>query len=331
MPGWIQMWLMASALFFGAKWISISSWARLVHTNERWEDGRMQSPFRRSSRREEALTSVHETTIRESEPTHVGCYEIQGGGAWVLRHCTLMPRLYVVTGVGRGRLWAYSFLWPGMDVRAFCTKSSVLLPPAWEWMHATVKMMLGAALLWLGVRCIESTHPLLIGWAGMVGIVLLLHFGVFHFVSLFWRALGVNAAPIMKSPGKATSLSQFWGRSWNAAFSDLMQEHFFKTLARRLGPRPALLAIFLISGLMHELVISCPARGSYGLPTCYFLAQALGLLFEHSKPGRAIGLGSGWKGWCFVLLVAGAPAFWLFHPTFVRNVILPMLHAIGAN
>jgi hypothetical protein len=31
----------------------------------------------------------------------------------------------------------------------------------------------------------------------------------------------------------------------------------------------------------------------------------------------------------FTLVVTGAPAFWLFHPPFVRNVILPMLRALA--
>jgi hypothetical protein len=74
-----------------------------------------------------------------------------------------------------------------------------------------------------------------------------------------------------------------------------------------------------------------PARGGYGLPTAYFVLQGLALLFEHSKPGRKLRIGSGWRGWCFAALVAGVPAFWLFHSVFIHHVILPMLHAIGAT
>jgi len=164
-----------------------------------------------------------------------------------------------------------------------------------------------------------------------VGIVLFLHFGLFDLLSLLWRALGINARAIMQSPAAATSLSHFWGGSWNTAFTDLVHENLFKPLTRRAGPRGAVLLVFLISGLLHELVISVPARGGYGLPTVYFAFQGLWLLFEHSKPGQALGLGSGWRGWCIVALIAGLPSLYLFHPPFIHNVILPMLNAIGAT
>ena len=92
-----------------------------------------------------------------------------------------------------------------------------------------------------------------------------------------------------------------------------------------------MLLVFLLSGLVHELVISVPARGGYGLPTGYFLLQGLGVAAEHTRVGRRIGLGHGWRGWLFTMLVTAAPAFWLFHPPFIRNLILPMLKALNGN
>ena len=35
-------------------------------------------------------------------------------------------------------------------------------------------------------------------------------------------------------------------------------------------------------------------------------------------------------GWLFTALVTAGPAFWLFPPPFVHNIILPMLNVIGA-
>ncbi len=229
------------------------------------------------------------------------------------------------------RLLAYSFLWPGMDANAFCGNKLTTPPHAREWTLAATKTLLGAAVLWLGAPLTPAPHPLITGWVGMIGIVLLLHFGLFHLLSVLWRSLGINAQPIMQGPVMAASLSGFWGGRWNAAFSNLMHKTLFTPLSRSLGPRGALLLVFLVSGALHELVISVPARGGYGLPSAYFLLQGLGLLFEHSRPARKLGLGSGFRGWCFVALIAGLPAFWLLHPIFIHRVILPMLHAIGAT
>jgi hypothetical protein len=243
---------------------------------------------------------------------------------------TLSGLLHSHACARRSRLFAYSFLWPGMDARTFCSDGAVTRPRVGEWVLVGAKTLAGVALVWGAVPFAGATRPLVTGWIGMVGIVFLLHFGFFHLLSLLWRSYGVDARPIMQLPAAATSLSRFWGGKWNAAFTDLMRDHCFKPLKRYIGARAALFLVFLISGVLHEMVISLPAHGGYGLPTMYFCTQALGLLFERSKLGRRIGLGSGWKGWCFVALVAGLTAFWLFHPVFVHNVVLPMLHAIGA-
>ena len=87
---------------------------------------------------------------------------------------------------------------------------------------------------------------------------------------------------------------------------------------------------FLGSGLLHELVISLPARGGYGLPTIYFMLQAAGMAFERSAIGRKMGLAAGFKGWIFTMIVAAGPAFWLFHPPFVKLVVIPFMEAMHA-
>jgi len=227
-------------------------------------------------------------------------------------------------------LLAYCFLWPGMDARAFCTQQPVKYPHFEEWAGAAGKTALGAGLTWVSLHLINNFNPHVVAWIGMIGLVLLLHFGLFHLVSLLWRTCGLNAKPIMRSPITATSLRKFWGERWNTGFSDLMHVGFFRFLVQSVGPRSGWLSIFLISGVLHELVISVPASGGFGAPTLYFLIQGLGVLIEHSPTGRRLGLGSGWRGWCFVALITAAPVGLLFHPPFIRNVILPMLRAFGS-
>ena len=308
LPDWVWMWTLALSLFIGVKWITLFRLLTIPPPSQQDCGTSSLSPFggEMIGVRSRGLGRPSRC-IRESE-----------------------RRLSTKAAIG-ARLFIYTFFWPGLDAAAFCGKGIVSIPGIREWKYAVVKTAFGAALLWAGVRLIGATHALVIGWVGMLGMVFLLHFGVFHLLSLFWRAVGIDANPIMQLPGMATSLGKFWGGRWNVAFSDLMREDFFKPLARQLGARRALFAVFLISGISHELVISVPARGGYGLPTLYFLTQGLGLLFERSEFGRRIGLGSGRKGWCFVALVAGLPAFWLFPPIFVHHVILPMLRTIGAT
>ena len=89
-------------------------------------------------------------------------------------------------------------------------------------------------------------------------------------------------------------------------------------------------ATFIASGLVHDLVISVHAAGGYGLPTAYFAAQGAALLLERSSLGRAWGLGRGLAGRAFAAACVVAPLPWLFHPTFVRNVVVPLLTATGA-
>jgi alginate O-acetyltransferase complex protein AlgI len=86
---------------------------------------------------------------------------------------------------------------------------------------------------------------------------------------------------------------------------------------------------FLVSGLVHELVISVPAGGGFGGPTLFFAAQGVAMSIERSMIGRAIGLGRGWRGWVFAAAVVVAPACILFHAPFVRKVIGPMLENWG--
>ncbi len=229
-----------------------------------------------------------------------------------------------------GRNLGYLFLWPGMDAVAFLDASRRPNPvPAREWLAATTKTFFGAFLIWFVVRRIPAGHELLAGWFGMLGLVLVLHFGTFHMIALIWKSVGVDAEPIMQSPALATSLSDFWGKRWNLGFRQLTHGLVFRPARERFGLPAATMAAFFVSGVIHDFVISFPARGGYGLPTTYFLLQGAGLLVERSAIARKIGIGHGFRGWLFTLLCAGGPAFLLFHPIFIRNVMLPFFAFIG--
>ena len=183
-----------------------------------------------------------------------------------------------------GRLTlGWFLLWPGLDGRAFFDRThEVDRPRPAEWLAAATKLALGVALVWVFAPLAVPMNESIAGWVAMIGIVLVLHFGLFHLLSVAWRAVGVNAEPIMRRPLAATSLVSFWGERWNTAFSIPARRPLFLPLVGRGGLVAANLAVFLASGVLHELVISLPARGGFGLPTAYFALQGGGVLDRKS-------------------------------------------------
>lgn len=230
-----------------------------------------------------------------------------------------------------GRSLAYLLAWPGMDAETFLdARDQPDRPRLKEWLWATTKSALGVLLIWAIARRIPAEQSLFRGWIGLFGLIFLLHFGSFHLISLFWRTNGISAASIMSSPILSKTLSEFWGKRWNLGFRQLAHEFVFKPLQKHTGASVAGLLVFVVSGLIHDLVISVPARGGYGLPTGYFIVQGLGVMFERSSPARRMGLQKVLAARIFTLLVTAAPAIWLFHPPFVHRVIIPFMRAIHA-
>lgn len=240
------------------------------------------------------------------------------------------------TPVSGARWWqhvGYLFAWPGLNAQAFLSPERLSekdSPRSGEWVSAAIKLVIGGVLFWGVAGWISAGQRILSGWVGMVGLILMLHFGAFHLLSCAWRAVGIDARPLMNRPLSSVSVSEFWGRRWNTAFRDLTHRFLFRPLSSWLGPRRAIIAGFVFSGIIHDLVISLPSRGGYGWPTLFFGIQAVAIFAERSRAGQAIGLGRGWRGWLFAMLVLTPPAYGLFHPPFVLNIIVPFMQALGA-
>ena len=234
-------------------------------------------------------------------------------------------------------LWrhaGYLLAWPGMDAAAFLNSSSngkLFTCHPIEWFFALAKLAGGILLFWGVARLVPQQYPQPAGWIGMIGIVMILHFGLFHLLSCGWRCIGVDARPLMNWPLASNSISEFWGVRWNTAFRDLTHRFLFRPLIPRFGTRGAVLVGFLASGLIHEVVISVPAGGGYGGPTLFFLVQGFAILLSRSAIARRIGLRNGLLGRSFTLLALLLPVFILFHPVFVHGVILPFMKVVRAT
>ena len=233
-------------------------------------------------------------------------------------------------GIRWWRHAGYLIAWPGLDAVAFLTQSTTARPTGREWCNAGLKSAMGLALFFAGATFTSTHNRYVLGWIGMVGTVLSLHFGLFHVLSCAWRHVGVNARPLMDHPLRSESVTEFWGRRWNTAFRDLTHRFLFRPLMPWLGARGAIFGGFVFSGLVHDVVISLPARGGYGGPTLYFACQALAMLLERSALGRRFGLARGVSGRIFTTAVLLMPLYLLFHPPFVERIMVPFMRALGA-
>jgi hypothetical protein len=238
----------------------------------------------------------------------------------------------IVEQVSLRRSFAYLILWPGMDAPTFLDARRRSTPASRaELLRAVAATLMGLLLIFAAVRTVPSSLPLLAGWIGLFGLIFALHFGSFRIVSIWWRWQGIEAVPVMRAPVAAASLGEFWGARWNTAFHVLARDYLVRPLRRRIGVPAATLVAFVGSGLVHDLVISVPAGAGYGLPTAYFCLQGVALLLERTPAGRRLKLGRGLRGRLFAIAITAVPAFWLFHPAFVLNVVVPFLRVVGGG
>ena len=249
----------------------------------------------------------------------------------VSKGATTSRALRTLRPVSMTRLLAYWLAWPGMDARRFLAAPKHAQPLRLRaWFAAVGKTLLGIVCIWILAPRLWPAHPQVTAWLGMAGTVLALHFGLFQLLALFWQSRGVDVRPIMHAPIASNSVGDFWSHRWNRAFRDLSHEMIFKPARRIFGPRFSVFLVFLVSGLLHDIIISLPAGSGYGLPTIYFLIQFAAFMFERAPMGKTLGLRLGWRGWGFAMITLTAPLPLLFHAAFLERVMLPFLTAIGA-
>jgi predicted DCC family thiol-disulfide oxidoreductase YuxK len=220
--------------------------------------------------------------------------------------------------MGRRDTAAYLLLWPGLDPGAFMERAPLARTEGCKpWGIAVVKLALGLSCLFWWSRFLHGTV-----WSvplALFGTMLTLHFGAFELIAFAWRRAGREVLPIMNRPLLATGLLDFWSRRWNLAFRDMAHVLVFRPVRKRWGSTLGLVAVFLASGLLHDLMISLPARGGYGLPTLYFLIQGAACMLERRLKTSALQQ-------CmlaYVFLLGPLPL--LLHQPFLNNVVLPMM------
>ncbi|KAH7572612.1 hypothetical protein ACOSP7_015806 [Xanthoceras sorbifolium] len=87
---------------------------------------------------------------------------------------------------------------------------------------------------------------------------------------LVWSLIGLELEPQFNKPFLSTSLQDFWGRRWNLMVSDILRQTVYNPvrsissplIGTRWATIPAILATFVVSGLMHELLFCYYGRES---------------------------------------------------------------------
>lgn len=160
----------------------------------------------------------------------------------------------------------------------------------------------------------------------LIGLSLILHFGVFNLLAAFWKSRGVDCHKLFRDPFHSKSLSEFWARRWNLAFVQFVMISIYIPLIRRFGPIITTLIGFLFAGIMHELTISVPVKAGYGMPTLYFAIQGLMVSIEQYlvKKQNPINQQESLSFiWTMGSLILFLPL--LFHEAYVREVIWPLI------
>ncbi|XP_010482977.1 PREDICTED: probable long-chain-alcohol O-fatty-acyltransferase 2 [Camelina sativa] len=147
--------------------------------------------------------------------------------------------------------------------------------------------------------------------------------------ALLSTLLGCDLEPVFNEPYLATSLQDFWSRRWNLMVPAVLRPAVHIPVQRFTAPllglqwafSAGMLATFLVSGLMHELIyfyiIRKPPTWEV---TCFFLLHGVVTSAEIAikrmrwlpPPHKAV---SGLAVAAFVLVTAG----WLFYPQVLRN------------
>ncbi|MBT1711999.1 membrane bound O-acyl transferase family-domain-containing protein [Fulvivirgaceae bacterium PWU5] len=238
----------------------------------------------------------------------------------------------VETYSGENRLKVFQWLafalgWFGMRAAPFEQLPGAPLPYGKLMIKGVIRIAIGLALLYFSMTAEHfaiATTLFVPQLLLLVGISMILHFGVLNLSTAAWRAQGADVQELFRSPYKSTSLREFWGKRWNMAFSEMTAQITYRPLKRTMSTEQAMLLSFLLSGLLHEIAISLPVNAGYGLPMLYFTLHASAMLAEakSTRLQRLLRHPILSHIWVMSLLILPLPL--LFHSAFMLHVLAPL-------
>ncbi|MCW1922209.1 membrane bound O-acyl transferase family-domain-containing protein [Luteolibacter arcticus] len=205
------------------------------------------------------------------------------------------------------RYAVFAFLWFGMDPGSFQARRAGL-----DWRSdvrlGLLLMVVGTLGAWL-VWWMEWRQIFLMFLPMSLGF----HFGALRVLKGALRAAGFPVRTLFPNLLEARGIGDFWSKRWNVGYSQMMQRLVGRPVQKVCGESAGVMAVFLGSGVLHELAITLPVRSGFGLPTIFFTLHGVATVMER-KLGRPLGR-------IPALLAVILPLGVLFPPVFQREVI----------
>ncbi|XP_019171773.1 PREDICTED: acyl-CoA--sterol O-acyltransferase 1-like [Ipomoea nil] len=176
----------------------------------------------------------------------------------------------------------------------------------------------------------EFLHPKVFLLFFVIHLYIVLEFMLFMVSGLVRAVFRVELEAPFDEPHLSTSLQDFWGRRWNVMVTNILRPTVYdpvrsvsaRFLPESLASLPAVMASFVVSGIMHELVFYNIGRATpTGEVMSFFLVNgacvALEIGVKRAVDGkfRLPGIVSGPLALTLVILTS----FWLFFPPYFRN------------
>jgi alginate O-acetyltransferase complex protein AlgI len=223
---------------------------------------------------------------------------------------------------------SFAIGWVGMRAQPFEALGNKQLPNAWSLIRfGFSRILFGVLLLVLAHKVVMlpvDTHVtfVLVSVILLVGLSFILHFGLLSISAGTWRLVGVNTNLLFREPARSLSLTEFWSKRWNLAFTEMTSVAIYAPLKNRIGSAGAIMLAFMFSGLLHEVALSVPVNNGYGLPLLYFTIQGILVLTEktliaHKNKFLQHKITS--RIWVFLGLVIPLPL--LFHTQFLKQIV----------
>jgi alginate O-acetyltransferase complex protein AlgI len=215
-------------------------------------------------------------------------------------------------------------LWPGFDLsrlerRKHTNEDGQSFVPGYTCFWAGVLL-----LAFCAIGCFSAASSL---WLGLLAVLLMLHFGYAVILSCMLRIAGFDVRALFDRPELSTSLQEFWSRRWNVAFVEMNKCMFLPFFSRILNHERAVVAVFLLSGLLHDLAISYPTGSGFGLPFLYFVLQSLGISLERTRIKHALAHPLFGRLWTCLWVLLPLPL--VFTTPFRSAFILPLVSTTG--